>query len=135
MITPWFDRSFIKRWYIETSGISSDNEWQQVVQWMQLKTTCCPTSDNKWQQLTSNGNEWYDKWKQMRANKLEWLYVLKLNKRPICGKVKQELQVQIHQLQVQIHQLRVKIYEFRVQIHKLQFQIHELRVKTYELEA
>ena len=29
----------------------------------------------------------------------------------LCGKVKNELRVQIHELQVQIYQLRVQIYE------------------------
>ena len=44
--------SFIKR---QTSGTSSDNEWQRVVQRM-------TTSDNEWQQvvqrMTTSDNEW-----------------------------------------------------------------------------
>ena len=41
-------RSFIKR---QTSGTSSDNEWQRV-------TTSGTTSDNEWQRVTTNDNEW-----------------------------------------------------------------------------
>ena len=37
-------RSFIKR---QTSGISSDNEWQRVTK-----------SDTKWQRVATNNNEW-----------------------------------------------------------------------------
>ena len=51
-----FSRSFIKR---QTSGTSSDNQWQRVVQWVK-------TNDNERQQMTNNGttsgatseNEW-----------------------------------------------------------------------------
>ena len=46
LITP--ARSFIKR---QTSGISSDNEWQRV-------TTSGTTSDNEWHQMTTSDNEW-----------------------------------------------------------------------------
>ena len=39
------NRSFIKR---QTTGLSSDNEWQRVVQ-----------------RVTVNGNEWYNEWQRM----------------------------------------------------------------------
>ena len=65
-----FLRSFIKR---QTSGTSSDNEWQRVVQrvttssttsdneWqrvVQRATTSGTTSDNEWQRATTSDNEW-----------------------------------------------------------------------------
>ena len=40
--------SFIKR---QTSGTSSENEWQRMVQ----RVT---TNDNEWQQMTKSDNEW-----------------------------------------------------------------------------
>ena len=53
--------SFIKR---QTSGTTSDNEWQRVEQrvatndneWQRVTTST--TSDNKWQRVTNNDNEW-----------------------------------------------------------------------------
>ena len=54
--------SFIKR---QTSGTSSDSEWQRVVQ----RVT---TSDNEWQRVamsgTTNGNEW----RRMTMSDNEW---------------------------------------------------------------
>ena len=47
--------SFIKR---QTSGTSSDNEWQRV-------TTSDTTSDNEWQQATTKGKEWYNEWQRV----------------------------------------------------------------------
>ena len=59
--------SFIKR---QTSGTSSDNEWQRVVQrvttndneWQQVVQRVTK-SENEWQRVTTNGNEW----QQVRA--------------------------------------------------------------------
>ena len=66
--------SFIKR---QTSGTSSDKEWQRVVQQM-------TTSDNEWQrvvqrmatsnyewlwvvqQVTMNDNEWHSEWERVK---------------------------------------------------------------------
>ena len=62
-------RSFIKR---QTSGTSSDNEWQRLVQpvatndnkWQRMTTrvqrvtTSGSTSDSKWQLVTTSDNEW-----------------------------------------------------------------------------
>ena len=59
-------RSFIKR---QTSGTSSDNEWQ----WL---TTSGTTSDNEWQRVTTSGTtsnaEWYNKWQRMATSDKEW---------------------------------------------------------------
>ena len=57
-----FIRSFIKR---QTSGTSSDNEWQRVVQqvtmndneWQQMATSGT-TSDNERQRVTTSDNQW-----------------------------------------------------------------------------
>ena len=48
-------RSFIKR---QTSGTSSDNEWQRV-------TTSGTTSDKEWQRVTTSDNEWYNEWQRV----------------------------------------------------------------------
>ena len=48
--------SFIKR---QTSGTSSDNEWQRVVQQVATMTTSGTTSDNEWY------NKWYNEWQQV----------------------------------------------------------------------
>ena len=61
-------RSFIKR---PTSGASSDNEWQRVVQQV-------TTNGNERQQVTTN--VWFTEWKQIRASKKKWFYVSKWNK-------------------------------------------------------
>ena len=53
-------RSFIKRL---TSGASSDNEWQRVVQQV-------TTKDNEWQQVTAN--VWLSESKQIRGSKKKW---------------------------------------------------------------
>ena len=65
-------RSFIKR---QTSGISSDNEWQRV-------TTSGTTSDNEWHQMTTSDNEWQrvttsgaksdEEWQRATTNSNEW---------------------------------------------------------------
>ena len=38
----------------------------------------------------------------------------------VCGKVKYESRVQIHEFRIQIHELRDQIHELRVQIHELE---------------
>ena len=64
-----FLRSFIKR---QTSGTSSDNEWQRMTtsdnewynEWQRMTT-----SDNEWQrvvqQVTTNDSEWYNEWQRV----------------------------------------------------------------------
>ena len=73
-------RSFIKR---HTTGTSSNNEWQRVVQrvttndseWQRM-TTSETTSDNEWysewQRVTANDNEWYNEWQRVTTNDNEW---------------------------------------------------------------
>ena len=66
------NRSFIKT---QTSGTSSDNEWQRVTtndnewysEWQRV-TTSSTTSDNEWEWVTMNDNEW----QRVRANDNEW---------------------------------------------------------------
>ena len=83
-------RSFIKR---QTSGTSSDNEWQRVVQrgttndneWQGMtksgatkdKEWCnewqrMTTSDNKWQRVTTSGTTIDNKWRRVTTNDNEW---------------------------------------------------------------
>ena len=59
-------RSFIKR---QTSGTSSDNEWQRMAtndnKWQRV-TTVCTTNDKEWQWMAISDSEWeqpYSKWK------------------------------------------------------------------------
>ena len=62
--------SFIKR---QTSGTSSDNEWQRVVQRV-------ITNDSEWynewqrvvQRVTTNDNEWYNEWQRVTTGGMEW---------------------------------------------------------------
>ena len=58
-------RSFIKR---QTSGISSDNEWQRV-------TTSGTTSDNEWQRVTTSGTTSDNEWQWMTTSYNEWQWV------------------------------------------------------------
>ena len=77
---PDIDWSFLKR---QTSGTSSDNEWQRVVQRV---TTSGKTSYNEWQRVTTSQNEWQrvaksDKeWQrvvqQVTTNDKEWPFRL-----------------------------------------------------------
>ena len=50
-----------------TSGTTSDNEWQRVVQRM-------TANNKKWQWVTANDKEWWNEWIRMRASKIEWFY-------------------------------------------------------------
>ena len=86
--------SFIKR---QTSGTSSDNEWQRVTtsgttsdnewynEWQRMTTsgttsdnewqrvtTSGTTSDNEWQRMTKSDSEWYNEWQQVTTNGNEW---------------------------------------------------------------
>ena len=58
--------SFIKR---QTSGTTSDNEWQRVVQ----RVT---TNDNEWQwvvqQVPTTDNKWHREWQQVTTGDIEW---------------------------------------------------------------
>ena len=51
----------------QTSGKSSDNEWQQMKSSDTMITTSVTTSNNKGKQViqrvTPNDNEWYNEWK------------------------------------------------------------------------
>ena len=55
-------RSFIKR---QTSGTSSDNEWQRLVQRV-------VTNDSQWQRIitssTTYGNEWDNEWQRVTTS-------------------------------------------------------------------
>ena len=50
---------------VATNGITSDNEWQRVVERV---TTC----DNEWQRVTTSDNEWYSEWQQVTTNDNDW---------------------------------------------------------------
>ena len=49
-------------------GISSDNEWQRVVQQM-IRVV---TSDNDWEQVTTSDNEWQQMIQGVTTNENEW---------------------------------------------------------------
>ena len=59
--------SFIKR---QTSGTSSDNEWQRMA-------TIGATSDNEWQRVTSYDNEWQRVTTSGTTSDKEWKWVTK----------------------------------------------------------
>ena len=61
-----FNRSFIKR---QTSGTSSDNEWQRLVQRVTM-------NGNDWQRMTTSGTTSYNKWQQMTMSDSEWQQVV-----------------------------------------------------------
>ena len=63
---PDIDWSFLKR---QTSGTSSDNEWQRVVQRV---TTSGKTSYNEWQRVTKSDNEW----QRVTTSDKEWQRVI-----------------------------------------------------------
>ena len=54
--------SFIKR---QTSGTSSDNEWQRVVQRVITNDSAWY---NEWQRMTTSDNEWYSEWQRMTTS-------------------------------------------------------------------
>ena len=81
-----YEWPFIKR---QTSGLSSDNEWQRMTandnEWqgtVQRVTTSGTTSDNEWQQVATNDSKWQrvvhrvttsDKeWQRMAMSDSEW---------------------------------------------------------------
>ena len=43
---------------VATSGTTSDNEWQGVVQRMTTRGQRVTTSDTEWQRVTTNDIEW-----------------------------------------------------------------------------
>ena len=60
----------------ETSGTTSDNEWQRVVQRV---TTSGTTSDNEWQRVTTSGTTIDKEWQRViqrvttNDNKWQWM--------------------------------------------------------------
>ena len=60
-----YPRLFIK---IQTSGTSSDNEWQQM-------TTSGTTNDTEWQRMTTSGTTGKKKWKWVTKSDNEWQWV------------------------------------------------------------
>ena len=77
-----YEWPFIKR---QTSGLSSDNEWQRMTasdnEWqgtVQRVTTSGTTSDNEWQQVATNDSKWqrvYIEWQQVTKSDSEWQWV------------------------------------------------------------
>ena len=63
----------------QTSGTSSDNEWQRVVQrvttndneWQRM-TTSGTTSDNEWQRVTTSGTTSDNEWQRVTTSDKEW---------------------------------------------------------------
>ena len=71
-----YEWPFIKR---QTSGLSSDNEWQRMTasdnEWqgaVQRVTTSGTTSENEWQQVTTNDSKWQQVVHRVTANGNEW---------------------------------------------------------------
>ena len=50
---------------VTTSGTTTDNEWQRVIQWV---TTSGTTSDSEWQQMTKSGITSDNEWQRVTAS-------------------------------------------------------------------
>ena len=54
--------SYIEWQRVTANGITSDNEFQRLIQWV-------TKSDNDWQQMTAIDKEWNKEWDRIRASK------------------------------------------------------------------
>ena len=53
---------------VATSGTTSDNEWQGVVQRMTTRGQRVTPNDNEWHRVKTNDNEWYNEWQRMTTS-------------------------------------------------------------------
>ena len=81
LAVPIKRRSFIKR---QTSGTSSDNEWQRVVQWV---TTSGTVSDNEWKRVTTSGTTRDNEWQRVTIplKKSYWIKSIIVIMQNICN--------------------------------------------------
>ena len=62
----WLNQSFLKR---QTSGISSDNEWQEITMSDKNDNEYNTRNDCEWQRVTTNDNKWQQVVKLMKTVK------------------------------------------------------------------